>query len=850
MFCVKSASYVKPDSVFKDLDNFSYPVMNKAREGGIVIELKPEQPEIRLSQFIDPYLSDDKYNGYFRKPELLEANQTADGSFFGDGYIHEYPIFLASCFYVTLLRYLPKQYGALNGNKCIELFPIYEKDEMCGTTQRICGDEFVGYHSIKRTSYVSDHHGEDNSPGGFWQDKFGVPDCGKFLAPCTSSDDDDRIVNFIRRGPPPWNGRNPFPGLSPENTSTYWAGTLSTNIGYWVQSKINIHKLQVGNPEAGNIFTPKLKHYNLDSNYPYESDPYEAFLNQFNLRIYAFSSADKLIIILVLFLKLSPLLFGVSGGLIGLLTGAIAATLFTLLFDQKDVADWVLGFRECRADSRGGLGEGRLKGLHPPCRLYNSDFSQQNVFNEWFAITDKYNTCECLGEMVNGLKWSNPQSITGIQDSFRKFKPNNRLILATDTGMVQQLIKWGSQVWLHDESSFQNTRLGDVTVDVNNGETLRLGSGTAFGPPYKIGGDTNEGYGGVSDPDAGIVTNNGYISIDDKANAISVFNGQWRQLNYDGFYSFLMENVKVQLRALYPELKGVSVGDDLGYTMGMDHRRRRLVISKRDYYPVDPNAWEVRMGQLWNTEKKYWADYSNTNDFKNLTWTLAYRFAGERSGFIGFYSFSPEQYLFDRDSLFAFEGGTLWHHDTEAQTYLNFYGKQYPFILDINMALMDKKGHLPFALEAMRLKIQAMQHLGKLKLKKKKDFMFTHIWIKNSKQSSGLQNIHIDKIDKQNYDGRITAYKDQNVWKLSNWKNLIPSELEDVEFEMLDNDNVAIQTKPNPGISKIKVSEQDKRFIDDYAMVRFIYDGVEVRENMIFEYLEWYYDVELLTKER
>ena len=822
-FCVRSASYVRSNSIFKDGTHFSYPLMNKFRESGVYIEFEPDLLPLKLVQNIDSMLVDGRYNGYPQRSQDLTADQTGDGSFFADGYIQEYPIFLASCWYVTLLRYLPRQYGALDTNLYQELFPIYEKDVLCGIKETTCGDEYINIASLKRTSLVSDHHGEDNSPGGFWSDYFGTPDCGSYLASCTSEGDDSRMANFIRRGLPPWNGRDPFIGFTNE-PGTYWPMMQSTHVMYVAQSRINLSYLETGDEDKGQIYWDHLKSWNMDSQFPVDSDPNIGFLNHNHVRVYALSSMDKLILILVVFLKLTPLLYGVAGGLVGILTGAAVTVLFTFLFDQKRIADYVLGFRECRADSQGGLGLGRIKNIFDNPKKYNHAYSLRNEYSVTYGVGDKYNTCACLGNIVEGLRASNVQSVDGIQDAFRKFKPSNFITMPVDTGITSRLIKWGTQVWLHSPHAFKNTRLGDITLQADRGEILRLGSGNAFGQPFKLGGDIPEGLAGTIDPAAGIITSHGYFSYDRLSRRLYQFNGQIHNLAGDFLKLFFEEHGRLYIHEFYPELRDISVGGELGFIMGFDYENDALIITKKDYMPRRPERFAAVENELKNIEDGSWADFSNRDEFINISWTIAFKLGEEPLKVISFYSYAPEDYLFDRSKLYAFKDNTIWEHGNDAKnSFLTFYGKRYPFMVDIAAPAMSEKGYELQTLVSLRLRTQGMIGGSITQPMIYKDASFTHIWIHNRTQTTGLLTLNSSK-------NELVGIRQAKLTKrLAYWEvQELMTQFESQGIAALavsDDQNVSIFTQPNNNLDGKNTIQGSKLLLSDYNIIRLIYDS-------------------------
>jgi hypothetical protein len=368
--CLRETSYLPANGVLQKGTKFSLPWLNLHRESAVAMEFDGDQPKLKLNKSIDPYLIPQSINpevGHYNgtKGGDVEADNTCDASFLGDGFSHEGPIHLASAWYGSIINENPSQYGRLELQQYIDLgLFVTEAQALCGTAEGICGDTWISQYSVVRKSYISNKVGESvlksfdpnwdtlqgidgnttgsGKKGGSWAKKalkwivkiisklgifktaLSIIHCGEPPASkdnldprngCLTYDGTNQCTgdavngSFLRTNlPDGWDGKQSFIGQPVDNVHIrkgYYPGVQKTMITFFVESDVNVNFRQTDQENLGEIAYPRLKSYNTDS-YQTQNTNYEkSFLNRFYCELKEVDFQKKILIfILTLIVKL------------------------------------------------------------------------------------------------------------------------------------------------------------------------------------------------------------------------------------------------------------------------------------------------------------------------------------------------------------------------------------------------------------------------------------------------------------------------------------------------------------------------------------------------------------------
>lgn len=498
----------------------------------------------------------------------------------------------------------------------------------------------------------------------------------------------------------------------------YFPQLLKSNVFSWYNSDANHKFRQVGSVDNGEVYYKELRTLKLDSSMPFKWDWKKAFLNRFYtdwdgnakwkgivaaLILFLFTYGIGLWIIVSGFTAVVQGISAMGGGTYGLRTigGAISAVFGIALIvigvywmykwsatdaDNKVVEDMV-GLKNLRPDVKNvdgsySLKDGRVKQLEDNYWRYDNTHSWVNRFEVGYGMSDPYNTCYCPEKRSNKIPYSNKQILDSQIDSWSNFRANNTVDIPTTHGNISKMFQIGNGLYVHTTDMIISLQAGSRELQINN-DNLLLGTGDLFNRPLPIYGGVVEGYGGLKDPNAAIISNWGYIFPDRESRKLYTFNGSGlpSPISDDGVKGFLQENGTFKLLEQFPKFKMVDLKTSrgIGFSLGIDHEHNRLLLTKIDYVAdegvrlsddclsfVDKDGNAIVLG-----DSKY---------FCNKSFTLSYNLS--RSMWSSFHYYLPHLYAWNRFNMFSFNNEGIWTHNIKGD-FQRFYDKSYPFHIEV-----------------------------------------------------------------------------------------------------------------------------------------------------------------------
>lgn len=855
--CIKGSSYVPEDSIVSKGEDFTHPLLNLKRESSVFFELKGNKQQLR-----DPI---DPEAGVYNGKGPAEADGTSDASFLGDTLSHDCPIQHASAHYTTLIRTQPSQYGSVVNETYIPIgLEGSSEDLACNEISGLVGDSFIYYHTIKRTSYISDHIGDDISAPKLTGGITGIPIIGDLLkailntigleecgtVPLTREVGDKRNTNYALRQPGSMNGCWAGPGTGlPLRTSDsqYYPTVLSTLVTFFVESDVNIHYRQTGEALEGEVFYPKLKSLELDPAFP-AGVPFDT---TYMGRFYAHMEEPpryKMILRVILnliwtygigiWLIITGIhTMGSGGGVTGTIAAAIAGGIIILIGvlwiiawanSNKDnkMIDSILGIKDCYPDIHPDRQrDGRVKGFEDNYYGYNYDFSLTNYISESLGLPDPYNTCPCLAEPTNKVIYSNQQVITSPTDAYRNFRVNNYLEIPAYSGPIQTMFDRSNRLYAHTTDSLWNLYTNHEELKLSDASTVYLGTGTYMRAAVNIFGGPEEGYAGTRDPNASENTAIGYIFIDREARTLNIYNnGGLEEISRYGMRNWFKENFYLKLLEQFPDYENVDEKSKggVGYNLGYDHRHSRIMVTKIDYRAINPDELTLHEGQVFKVNST--GEIVTVFDeryFVNESVTLSFNYAKKK--WISFHSYAPQTYLWDRNYLMAVNDDKFWRHNNNNKEHQVFYGEYYPMSIDFMISADNK---MAFELKSQDIETDAAVYTDNNKQYNRK-VTFNKYWIYNTYQSTGIINM----VQKDGNDAAFTIEENQEstyvdkqlgYWRINRFVDRLNSN-DDVIF--IGN---GWKSEPNE-ISH--TSYNDSILFDKYFTQRFIFDNFDERDH-------------------
>lgn len=581
-----------------------------------------------------------------------------DRSFFGDGIDHSVPIVGAEAHYAVLKRNNPSQYGSVESMRYIST-GLQAKKDQGESIQGVIGDVFIGPWTIKRTSYVSNKVGSTpiypsrNRTSDFLR-YWGFGDCTR--PPDSGDTDDAKNLASLRPGVR-WS-----PGLSggPSN-DTYYPRTLKTLVIFWGEFRVNPW-LRATGIEEGEVFYDKLEDLELDSAIN-GVEWTQAWLNRFYcrvvretkwqrglrifLRLFTFFAGIFLMVYIIGTINSLPDIF------IAILRAIILIGIWVILFffilTNRNI-NKMLGIKECLDDNVGGQDDSGVVQWEDNFCDYNYDHSRPNDLELAFGVPDPFNTCDCddciNDETTNEIFISNKQVLGSAVDSYKNFQANAYNEFPGDHGRIVKIFTRDSRMYVHttDTISIVSYKSSNLVLDDRN---LFIGSGGLLTEPQPLFEGIEEGFGGLQRYTHSINTEAGYFFVDEKSRKIYRFSGlsDIEDVTIHGMRNFFRENIPICSDS---NCKGENAPNEVGYTLGYDHRHNRFLFTKKDEHPITMSYDPLR---------KRW---------------------------ISFHSYVPQFYLWNRHNMYSLKDGAIWVHEQSPCDYQTFYGEYHPHIIEFS----------------------------------------------------------------------------------------------------------------------------------------------------------------------
>lgn len=680
---------------------------------------------------------------------LQSTYELLDNSFVGDVLNHDAPISLAQADYAVLYRELDDQYGSLEAANYI---PILEACGQDTSVSGLFGDRFIAPYSYVRTSWVSDKIGNSFPIGNMIQSKSDRSIC----------DDPEDAVNALvgkyfwtnlPKDSDPANPKN-WAGCHTTTISKTWQqanggtadshyyypGTLTHLNTYVGESEANPHLLELSNDLKEQRYPYIKPQWHLEAtDAPYE----EAYLSQWGVRNEQPSAAQKLIKVLaksLVNLLLPALkiedLFSAEGTLD--LAGDLASlpifvALFLLLSKvlfTDDFLDEFIGLPQCKTDDQGGI-KFEIEGFFTNFHKYSHVFATKRDLYQ-FQGMQEFTNCGCDESTTNEIYLSDRQIETSYVDAYKSVRPLNTIVLNQSKGQLRDIFTAiNGSLMAQTTDGIWAIRQSTARIKSDGTFDLITGGSNEINPQLMYGG-AREGYAGIVDRNHAINTAYGRFFLDYEANTLYNFNGKNLLPLSVGVKTLFDNYVK------YCDADGCTnefAGNS--YTLGIDPHLERLLITK-----------------------------SNGDN----SWTLSYDM--DTKTFIGFHSYVPDKYLHTRDAMYAIKGNTLHRHTRFAHetdiTYCNFYGEQYPFMLDLKAVF---PGSVNYGSHVIRTDAEEIKD-GNIRTNLNKTFNIIQVW--NSRQSAGSHNLIPHTNNDRDRDitlndeySELTLKRVNNEWRLN-----------------------------------------------------------------------------------
>jgi len=408
----------------------------------------------------------------------------------------------------------------------------------------------------------------------------------------------------------------------------------------------------------------------------------------------------------------------------------------------------------------------------------NKDYDVQSTEVGKVSLPLNYDYCtDCLAEYPNRIIFS-PQSFEEESfDLYRINKINDYIDLPAHRGAITGLKYQNNQLLVHTEDTtfILQPNPQQIATDQN---TAYLTTGDFLSIPPQELMQTDVGMGGLQNKQSQCDTPFGHFWADQKRGEIFGFDNKLEVLSNKGlnqwFKEYLPSEATSNFFAVTNEKFPINSTLDrkgVGIILYYDPRFKRLMITKKDYLPLDHKEESIDLGPI----STFWSDLNNrweklngaslvevypddSTYFEKKSWTLSYSFKDQ--SFTSWHSYIPRIAFNDSNNFYtcgfnSSSNGIFKHLDKTK--YQNYFGSKYDFIIE--WSNFD-----PVSSNVSNLYYVGYTHVWDSLSKQFKtvDATFDKCLVYNFEQSTGLQTLVLQ-------DQHISPYLNNKIPKVSKY---------------------------------------------------------------------------------
>jgi hypothetical protein len=374
-------------------------------------------------------------------------------------------------------------------------------------------------------------------------------------------------------------------------------------------------------------------------------------------------------------------------------------------------------------------------------KLFNSQITWGNVLDRDF---DPQKAKTCYTYSPNKVIYSLPQQDESKKDSWRIFLANNYKIFGSRVTSIKSVNKTGALFMMAYQSPLQFMGVEELKLEAT-GAKITIGDGALFSGAQQlqalVNADESYEYGSCQNKYATLGCTHGVFWVSQNQGKIFQYAGQMKEISRDGMKWWFAKYLPSELLAKYPSyplydnpVKGV------GVQMIYDNTNEIIYITKKDYKPLfNDLAYEAdgRFYRVVNGIKTYY-ELTNPLAFEDASWTMSYD--PKNQMWLSFHDWKPTFLLPGKSHFMSVDTNSIWKHNVRCDSYVNFYGKDYPFEVEFVSATgqqVNSIRNVEYLLEMYKTHNNCADKFHVL------DENFDQAIIYNSEQISGLLELGI-----------------------------------------------------------------------------------------------------------
>lgn len=344
----------------------------------------------------------------------------------------------------------------------------------------------------------------------------------------------------------------------------------------------------------------------------------------------------------------------------------------------------------------------------PEYYAYNKDYDRHSIEQSKVVIPITYNYCsDCLGEFTNKIVFSPKSFDEESFDLYRVNLVNDSITIPAHRGRITGLKYQNNLLLTHTENSLFILQPNPQSLNTDVSQVYLTTGGFLSLPPSEIVQD-DIGYAGMQSKQHCCETPNGHAWCDQKRGQVFLFNVKLEELSHEnsGMSQWFKQELPSYMLQSYYNIMGEDypntstydfANNGVGLIMYYDPRFKRLIISKKDYKPVNFSANDNNiLGNVFHApseNKWYYIATESLNipvyfydviAFENKSWTISYSF--NTGNFTSWHSYRPLAAFSDSYNFYTltnsdFSLNKIWRHK-HIGNYQKYYNVKYDFIIE------------------------------------------------------------------------------------------------------------------------------------------------------------------------
>lgn len=426
--------------------------------------------------------------------------------------------------------------------------------------------------------------------------------------------------------------------------------------------------------------------------------------------------------------------------------------------------------------------------------FYNKSYSKQNKEGV-IGQQDLKKIQECKVDFPSRIIYSEKSYNNNDFDNWLIFKANNYYDAPASFGRVTGLDGIENDKVV---VRFENTSQIFNAYDVLNTDQkdIQVGNAGMFQTRPREFSSVDLGYAG-SQHRSMLKTEFSHIWVDAKRGQIFSLSpnasGMDELCKY-GRKAWFKENLPFQLLRDFPNIEQRDLDNNfkgIGIVLSFDKRYNRVFVTKLDYKRLDK---KVIYNPVTKTFQKDGKDVHLTDKkyFCNKSWTTSFNFATK--SWVSIHSFTPNYYIDDVDFIdsgindFSATGiSSTWSHNITNKSFQVYYGKPYPFSIEIvsNAMLFNNiLNSVEYETDVLRYHNNYDNFL--------RDITFNKAYIYNDRQCSGMleliprdennlfASLQYPQVDKNSI--QILVTNRDNKWRFNQFYDAVNSQSNNLPF--------------------------------------------------------------------